>query len=59
MENLTIEQAFSNVQSAIEMFKGTKQEHIILEQSLYKLKQALSKSPSTLFDAKVEEVESN
>lgn len=38
MENLTIEQAFNNIALGLEHFKGTRQEHIVLEHSMIKIK---------------------
>ncbi len=38
---LTIEQALQNIMMVIEQFRGTKQEHIALEQSLNKIKDNL------------------
>lgn len=40
-----LENAFANIAIAVEQFKGTKQEHIALEQYLALIKQELSKEP--------------
>jgi len=40
---MTVEQAIENITAVLEQFRGTKQEHIILEQSLKTLKDELSK----------------
>lgn len=41
MENLTLEQALQNITIVLEQFKGNKGEHILLEQSLSKIKENL------------------
>lgn len=43
MKELTIEQALINIQSVVEMYKGTKQEHIVLEHSINLIKDNLTK----------------
>jgi hypothetical protein len=43
MQKLTAEQAFYNVSQAVHAFKGSRQEHEILDQSLLVLKSAIVK----------------
>lgn len=45
MENqLTLEQSLQNITIVLEQFKGNKQEHVVLEASLNKIKENLIKS---------------
>lgn len=47
-DKLTLEEALINIDLALSAFKGTRQEHIILQVSLDKIKQELKKNNSTL-----------
>ena len=38
MEDLTIEQSLQNIETIVGLFKGSKQEHILLEQCLILIK---------------------
>ena len=41
MEELTLEQALQNVSAAVEQFKGTKGDHIVLEKSILMITKAM------------------